>query len=257
VMTRLETLYLDFFSPQSRPDPEIPPPTRIVLPALTELLFKGVYQYLEGLLARIDPPLLSCLRITFSVDVYFDIPQLHRLIGRVEVFEKFDHAEMFISPDLTQLCLYPKTGHLNYRKLLVLRVGYTELCGQVSSLAQVCSSSLPLISALEELEIRERASVGLAHRKDRVENAQWLELLDPFISLKNLYLTHEISQCVFGALQELSRERATEVLPALRNLFVRGFSSLQPVQEAMMPFVAARQLSGHPVVVDHWKDWKD
>jgi len=89
-----------------------------------------------------------------------------------------------------------------------------------------------------------------------MENAQCLELLDPFTSLKDLYLYQGIARRVCSAFQELSGERATEVLPALRNLFVRGFSSLElePVQAAMMPFVAARQLSGHPMVVDHWKD---
>jgi len=85
-----------------------------------------------------------------------------------------------------------------------------------------------------------------------MEDAQWLELLDPFTALKNLYLTDEIAQRCCGALRERSGERATEVLPALRNLFVRG--SLEPVQEAVKPFVTARQLSGHPVVVDRWKD---
>jgi len=84
-----------------------------------------------------------------------------------------------------------------------------------------------------------------------MENAQWLELLDPFSALKNLHLTSGVAQQFCGALQVLSGEKATEVLPALRNIFVRG-SSLEPVQEAMKPFVAARQFSGHPVVVDHW-----
>jgi len=86
-----------------------------------------------------------------------------------------------------------------------------------------------------------------------MENARWLELLDRFTALKSLYLTDGIAQCFCSALQELSGERTTKVLPALRNLFVRE-SSLEPVQEAIKSFVTARQLSGHPVVVDRWKD---
>jgi hypothetical protein len=69
VMTRLESLDLQFRSPRSRPDPAsrpLPPPTRFVLPALTELTFKGVYEYLEDLLARIDAPLLYYLSSHFS-----------------------------------------------------------------------------------------------------------------------------------------------------------------------------------------------
>src|SRR5712671_1369566 len=61
LMTRLESLDLRFHSPQSRPDPEsrlLPPPALFILTALTTLTFKGVYEYLEDLLARIDAPLL-------------------------------------------------------------------------------------------------------------------------------------------------------------------------------------------------------
>jgi len=86
-----------------------------------------------------------------------------------------------------------------------------------------------------------------------MEDAQWLELLGPFTALKNLYLTDGIAQRFCGALQDLSGERVTEVLPALGNLFVPG-SSLEPVQEDIKSFVTARQLSGHSVVVDRWKD---
>src|SRR5712675_2017130 len=75
VMTRLEFLDLRFRSPRSRPDPAsqpLPPLTRFVLPALTRLIFEGVYEYLEDLLARIDPPLLYHLYIVFFMDLDFD-----------------------------------------------------------------------------------------------------------------------------------------------------------------------------------------
>ena len=82
-----------------------------------------------------------------------------------------------------------------------------------------------------------------------MENAQWLELLDPFTSLKNLYLTDRIALHFCGALQELSEERATEVLPALRDLFLDGSRSFKHIQEAIGPFIAARQLSVHPLAI--------
>jgi len=254
-MTRLETLYLGFNSPPPIPASQpLPPPTRIVLPALTKLVFGGVYEYLEDLLARIDPPLLYDLSIVFFMVLDFDVLQLHRFIGHAEAFKTFTHADVLIFDDSIRLALYPKTAAVDHRRLLTLQVNCGELSWQLLSLARLCSSSFPLISTLEELKIREPEDPMSLHWKDDMENAQWLELLDPFTSLKSLYLTHEIAQRVCGALQELSGERATGVLPSLRNLFVRGFSSLQHVQEAMMPFVAARQLSGHPMVVDGWKD---
>jgi len=255
VMTRLESLHFAFLSPRSRPDPEsrpLPPPTRFVLPALTNIVFRGIYEYLEDLLARIDAPLLYDLDIIFFTHLDFDVPQLHRLISHAEEFKTFNRAKVSIYDDFTQLRLHPNTVEVDHRGRIELDIHDRELNYKLSSLARVCSSS-PLISALEELEIWEGDNLFLSHWKDDMENARWLELLDPFTALKNLYLTHEIAQRVCGALQELSGERATDVLPALRNLFVRGFSSLEPVQEALMPFVTARQLSGHPVVIDHWK----
>ena len=82
---------------EPRPDPEsrpLPSPMRFSLPALTELIFVGVYEYLEDLLAvaRINAPLLDYLRIVFFMDLNFDVPQLHQLIGHVEEFKIFDHA---------------------------------------------------------------------------------------------------------------------------------------------------------------------
>jgi len=86
-----------------------------------------------------------------------------------------------------------------------------------------------------------------------MKNSRWLKLLDPFIALKRLYLSPGIAGHVCDALQELSGERATEVLPALRNIFVDGFWSFDHmVQEALRPYVTARQLSGHPVTIKHW-----
>jgi len=255
MMTRLESLHLQFQFPQSRPDPEsrsLPPPTRFVLRALTQLAFNGVYEYLEDLLARIDPPRLYHLDVMFFKALNFDVPQLHRLIGHAEEFKTFYRADVSIYDHSIQLRLHPNTVEVDHRRRLELQIDCRELENQLSSLAGVCSSSWPLISALEELQIREDDSPLSSHWEDDMENTQWLELLDPFTALKDLYLTHGIAQRLCGALQELSGERTTEVLPALRHLFVRGFSSLEPVHEVMKSFITARQLSGHPVVVDHW-----
>jgi len=257
VMTRLKTLYLSFRSPRSHPDPEnrpLPPPTRFILTALTEFVFQGVYEYSEDLLARIDAPRLYDLNIVFLIDPNFDLPQLHRLISHADEFKAFDRAEVLIFDHLIQLKLYPKTGVVDHRSQLDLEIicGCGELDHRISSLAQVCSSSFPLISALEELEIRQDEDATWEHWNVDMENARWLELLDPFAALKNLYLTYDISQRVCDALQELSEERATEVLPTLRNLFVSGYQPSEHIEEAIRPFVVRRQLSGHPVTVDHW-----
>jgi hypothetical protein len=253
-MTRLETLFLLFDSPRSRPDPAsrtLPLTTRFVLPAFTKLVFNGVYAYLEVLLAPINAPLLDDLYIEFFMDHDFDVPQLHRFIGHAEEFnlKTFDYADVSIYNDLIQLRLHPNTIKVDDHRRLELQIKCTELNYQITSLCHLCSSSFPLISALVELEIWEDHNLSLSHWKDDMENARWLELLDLFTALKKLRLTGgTIARRVCGAPQELSGERATEVLPTLQTLVIEG-SSLEPAQEAMRSFFAVRQLSGHPVVV--------
>jgi len=189
-------------------------------------------------------PLFSNLYIEFFMDLDFEVPQLHRLIGHAEAFKAYGRAEVFISHHTIELSLYPNTGVVHHHHALELNIKCSDLNWQLSSLAQICSSSFPLISTLEELQIKDY------HWDDDMESARYLEFLDRFTVLKDLYLTHGIAQGVCGALQELSGERATEVLPALRNLFVD--KSLEHIQRAIRPFVATRQLSGRPVAIERW-----
>jgi hypothetical protein len=79
ILTRLKKLDLQFESPQSRPDRRSRrplPPTRTLLPVLTILFFKGVCEYSEDLVARIDAPLLKALDITFFHQLILDTTQL-------------------------------------------------------------------------------------------------------------------------------------------------------------------------------------
>lgn len=92
----------------------------------------------------------------------------------------------------------------------------------------------------------------LWHWQDVIENREWLELLHQFNAVKSLYICQEAVPYIFPPLQKLAVERATEVLPALQTLFFRGTSS-RTVQDRIGQFVAARQLSGHPVAISCWE----
>jgi hypothetical protein len=94
---------------------------------------------------------------------------------------------------------------------------------QLSSIEQVCNSSLHPLSTTEDLYIGHRYS-KLVWRNDAIENTLWLQLLLPFTTVKNLYLSEESAPGIAAALQELEGGRITEVLPSLRNIFVGGSS---------------------------------
>jgi hypothetical protein len=122
---------------------------------------------------------------------------------------------------------------------------------QLSSLEQVCTSSLPPLSTLEDLYIH-KDSYWRPHWQDDIENTLWLDLLRSFVAVKNLYLSVEYVPRIAPALQELAGGRTTEVLPALENIFLEGFQTSGPLHEGIENFVAARRLTIHPVAVFRW-----
>jgi len=136
-----------------------------------------------------------------------------------------------------------------------LSISCKPLDWQISSLAQVCSSSFPPLPTLEHLDIDiETDPDSSLEWKDDMEDTQWLELLHPFTSVKNLELFENSVPFVAPALQELSGEGVTGALPALQNLFFTGPQPSGPVKQAIGKFIAARQLFGYPVTVHHRDD---
>ena len=87
---------------------------------------------------------------------------------------------------------------------------------------------------------------------DAIENTLWLQLFRAFTAVKSLYLCKEFAPGIAVALQELVGDRITEVLPSLQNIFVEGLEPSGPVEESVGQFVAARQLSGHPIAISDW-----
>jgi hypothetical protein len=257
-LTRLESLYLGFRYFRSQPDQKSrrpPPPTRTILPALTRLLFKGDCEYLEDLVARISAPLLYNFSSSFFNELVFDTRQLLQFISEAEQLRSLNRADVVFYSYFVEVKLYPYTwaGH---QEELALNVSSKQLNSQLSSIAQILNpySSSPPLSTLERLNISE-VRYSRPDRQGDVENFQWLELLRPFTSVKSLYLSEGIARRVAPALRDLPRERVTEVLPALQNLFLEGLQPSGPVQKAARQFVAARRLSGHSIAVHRWERW--
>jgi hypothetical protein len=71
--------------------------------------------------------------------------------------------------------------------------------------------------------------------------------------VKNFYLSKEAVPYIAPVLQELVGGRTTEVFPTLQNIFLEGLKPRGPVQEGIRQFVAARQVTSHPIAVAGWK----
>jgi hypothetical protein len=259
-LTTLGSLCLRFTSPRSCPDQasrRLPPLTRTVLPFLSSLIFNGASEYLEDLVACIDAPQLIQLDIAFFNDLVFDIPQSVQFIRRTPSFETLKKAWVFFEFAAARVILTsPAPGH----EILDVGILCKESDWQVSSLEQVCTSTLLPVSTSEDLYIHENPH-SHPHWQDNIENTLWLELLQPFTTVQNLYLSKEFAPRILPVFQELVGERTTEVLPTLQNILLEELEPSGPVQEAIEQFVAARQVTGHPIAVSRWdnseqdKEW--
>jgi F-box-like len=252
VLTRLEKLVIGFDSPQCCPDRRSRRPplsTRSLLPALTTFQFKGVGEYLEDLVARIDAPLLDDLEITFLHQLIFDTPQLAQFISRTPRFNVYDGARVVFSELEVRITLSQTNNE-------TLKLGFLSNRSewQLSSLAQV-SSFFPqdLLHTVEHLRILENEYWRPDWQKD-IESSLWLELLHPFIAVKDLRMSEGIVPRVTPTLRELvagEGEGVIEVLPALQSVLLEEPLPSGTVQETIGQFVTARQLAGHPITVSH------
>ncbi len=249
-MSTLQRLQLEFRSTQSHPDQEgrhLPLP-RYILPALTQLRFRGSCEYLEDLLVRIDAPVIHSLHITFiSRPFVFHISQLRQLIDRSEKFKSLTHSTINLRDCCVSVRLYSPAGTPTYdRARLSFEVLCSELYPQLRSLAQVGRFALLPLSNMESLEISSEYHIKLPHRDATVDNP-WPKVLSPFSAAKNLYLSKNVVTPVASALREVIEERMTKVLPALQNLSIGGSSHSKSVQNDIEHFLAARRLSEDPV----------
>jgi len=244
-LPKLDWFELGFLSPRppaDRASQYTPPLTHIILPTLTTFLFKGDSEYLEEFLSQIDPPLLSFTGITFFNQLLFDTPLLRQFIHRTQLSKAPQQANISFHDNGAYLSLSRPNGITN---TIQTTLRFQVLCRpsdwQLSSLAQVCSSFLPPIPTLVRLQIDQYRQ----HWEDDIENIQWLELLQPFAFVEGLTLWNRTVGFVAPALQEFTSGGATDVLPALQDIVIRGPEPLGPIYEAIEKFVSPRQLSGH------------
>ena len=257
-LTRLEQLDFQVVFHRSHPDWEnhcIPPLKRTVFPSLTVLKVVGDSRNLDDFMAQIDTPLLDHLYILFSFSEFdritgfvLDTPHLLQFIGRIPKLQAPEEAH--IGFDKFQMWINFFCSTRISRRVLRLGISCTEPERQFPCLAQICRSPHfplhPLYLYIGDGQFSQH------RQQNHTENTRWLELLQSFASVKNLYLTKEFALHIAHALQELVGERVMEVLPNLKNIFIDEFEPSGPVHEVMKEFVYARQLTGHLIIISRW-----
>jgi hypothetical protein len=254
-LKNLGEFYLGFRSPLSRPDIAYRRPplqTRLVIPALSTLVFKGVSEYFEDLVAQIDAPLLNKVETTFFNQLIFANPQLAQFFLRTNELKSPYRADVSFHGHFVRVRLYSQSQAID-RGVFGVVVECRLSDWQLSSVAQVCNSSLLSLATLEQLFIYD----GLSHThwQEDMDTAQWLELLHPFSSVKDVYLSKGLALQVMHVLREPDGIGVTQVLPELKSLSVEGFRWQKLSQvHIFSQFVIAREQSGRPVVVRQWTD---
>jgi hypothetical protein len=237
MLTSLETLCLEIRSLPSHLDLEgqrLPFPTRSVLPALMYFHFRGVSEYLEDLTSRVDVPRLNNVSINFTYEIEFDNPQLAQLISRTSTLKAPDEAHVIFDDSAGWVTLSSKTsgpGQFN------VEISCGALEWQLPALTRVCNLSLPPLFTVEDLYICENPGSRL-NWDCPMESEEWLELLKPFTSVKNLYLSDGLRQRIVPALRLLVGDRVTEVLPTLESIFLEGPRPSSPYKEEIGQFIS-------------------
>lgn len=253
-LTRLERLEINFqFSlPPSRPvrAGRRPPPLRTILPFLTSLYFRSGVEHIEEFYTRIQAPLLDHLHLTFLNPATLDIRRISLFTGSTEPFDELDQAHILFDHDLVKVTLSPRNETTSV-KSLKLSVRCRNSVWQLRSLIHSCDRFFPPLNELERFDVCKLEGRHSPLWADNAENARWLELLHLLATVEDLYLSEGLALHVALALREFTRQGGTEVLHALRNLFIEEFKP-GLVQEAIVDFVAARQLSCRPVDIKCW-----
>ena len=244
-LTKLETLDIIFESPGSLPRPyretrRLPPLNPAVLPYLTYLCFRGVHEYLDDLLVRIDAPQLK----TFTIQFFKQHIDMRQVISRLGMLGPFEHAEVNFNHLMTNMKLYQPAGTNRPQTVLELQVEYESFRfgWQVSIMAQICTQSLSLLSSVTELNIRDDAACfrSLESLGIQSTDSEWLELFRPFTAVRTLRLSGQLQSLIVSWLRRLTVERVMEVLPALENFYFRETADCESQQQPLEVFF------GHP-----------
>jgi hypothetical protein len=249
-LTKLEALTIGFYYRQASllPQSTLHPPqqTRAVLPSLTFLRFEGISEYLNVLLTMIDAPHLQHLSVKFFDRLILQIGQLPRFISYVGMPRSFDHAEVVYSHYSVQTRLHPRGAEDPHQclELEIAEVG--ELSLKLQSMQKYNQLSF-LLSSVESLDIF--SSHDFPIWEVNMANTQWLELFQSFTAVRTLRISRHWQPFIVSALQELTEEMATAVLPALNNIYLEVYQPYGPEQQGLELFITARQYSGHPVAI--------
>ena len=218
------------------------PVTRVTLPSLRLLAFRGSSAYLEGILEHLNAPYLQTLNVEFFNQLTFDLTSLLQLSHSMHDLKRHA-AEVHFDKDFVSLIVDPhdKSGGAYP---FHLQVSCKPLDWQASCAAQICSTLAPLFIRTESLRLGFHKD-GLPETwQADVDHEQWHMLLGTFEGVKTLQLAGGLVGDLFRSLQLPGGDLPEELLPGLQELVPRGWGH---TNDAFTSFVTARGAAGRPI----------
>ena len=155
--------------------------------------------------ARIDALNSTAYRhtLTFFSNIDFKAPELNQFIRRTPTLGEYEEARVIVLKEAVLVRLRPFRPEAASRKVVEVKSYCSASDRKRATLTQICTLSLHRLLTMEDLYIDGLPSSPLVWDDD-IENTKWLDLLLPFIAVKNLYLSQPFSLRIALALEELT-----------------------------------------------------
>jgi hypothetical protein len=219
--------------------------TRVTLPNLRCLGFRGASTYLESLLCHVTTPLLKKLQVDFSRQPTYSIPHLHQFMSTAEIFRP-NTTTVIVHHHFLEVAAYPHEAARMYT--LSVSLCGRDLDWQITSAAQVCRTLRTVFFSVEHLAIKYYGHNKSSRNGVVPDRTQWRELLGSFVNVKTLFVGRDYVGQLSNALQPGEGESPTELLPELQEL---SCPAINPPVDGFTPFIDARQRAGRPVTIIH------
>ena len=247
IMPQLEALWIGFAFARDveKQLSHTPIMTRVTLPNLRWLGFRGISAYLETLLPWLTTPLLEKLRIYFFNQMVYSIPNLQQFMSTARNFQ-VKTATLFFDKDYLGVNAYPHMGARLHN--LDMELWSRRLDWQIVSAAQVLHALCTVFSMVEDLTLNYSRHNMSSEWNNEADRIHWRKILGSFGKVKNLTVEGELVGQLSRALQAGEGESPTEPLPELQKLTC---STRGALHNAFTQFINARQKAGRPVTVVH------
>jgi hypothetical protein len=250
-VAQLQSLSLNFSSVAKDISPYTSIRRRTILPVLTRFKFRGISEYLEGLVARIDAPRLEDIEVTFINEFIFDLLALRSFIDRIDMHKSHCRAHILSSErDISLSLMRPGAP-----TCLKLQLSGNLLTQQLSFMSRFCFHFSAFLFNIEDLHIKTTTSSkweDIDILQGVLDGAKWLDIIKLFTGVKRFHVEGSISEYILYVWRSPD-SRGNPVLPALHKLQIWPVPCHEDwsLREAVVSLVTSRRLSGQPIAVEY------